>query len=259
MKLHFMLIPMVAGMLFACQPATSSFLPRRAPSMETSLAEENRIPAEDLYVEVCSQKAHYVTIEFKSLPPDGCFKLNSSIRYGKGPRPRFIHIKVPGGDVTDLLAEPECISITKTGKEPVLCRKLPVAPKSQKSLTLKNFSPENLLAIAPNIPAEWNRGIIELEPAEETVDWAVIARFPTEIGWRFRNVKKWLNSESSNVTSDFFAFYGGSLELPAQFSVKRIVVADDVDVPQQVRQILVNRAGKHILPGKNSELERFEF
>ena len=253
MKLYFMLIPMVAGMLFSCQPDTSPFFPQRAPSVETSLAEENRVPAEDLHVEVCSQKAHYVTIEFKSLPPDGRFKLNSSIRYGKGPRPRIIHIKVPGGDVTDLLAEPECISITKTGKEPVLCRKLPVGRKSLKSLTLRNFSPEDLLAIAPNIPAEWNRGIIELEPADGIVDWAVIARFPAEIGWRFCNVTKWRNTESSNVTSDFFAFYGGSLELPAQFSVKEIVIADDVDVPKQVRQMLVNRAGKHVLPGENSE------
>lgn len=253
MKLHFMLIPMVAGMLFSCQPDTSSFFPQRAPSVETSLAKENRVPVEDLYVEVCSQKAHYVTIDFKSLPPDGCFKLNSSIRYGKGPRPRFIHIKAPGGDVTNLLAEPECISITKTGKEPVLCRKLPVTKKSQKSLTLKNFSPDDLLAIAPNIPAEWNRRIIELEPADGIVDWAVIARFPTEIGWRFHNVKKWRNTETTHVTSDFFAFYGGTLELPAQFSVKEIVVADDVDVPKQVRQMLVNGGGKYVLPGEISE------
>ena len=130
---------------------------------------------------------------------------------------------------------------------------LPVAKKSQKSLTLKNFSPDDLLAIAPNIPAEWNRRIIELEPADGIVDWAVIARFPTEIGWRFHNVKKWRNTETTHVTSDFFAFYGGTLELPAQFSVKEIVVADDVDVPKQVRQMLVNGGGKYVLPGEISE------
>ena len=37
MKLHFMLIPMVAGMLFSCQPDTSSFFPQRAPSVEHPL------------------------------------------------------------------------------------------------------------------------------------------------------------------------------------------------------------------------------
>lgn len=261
MKLHLLLIPTTACMLFSCHLSPLSFVPQRAPFREKSLAWKNRIPADDLYVEVCSQKAYYVTIEFKSIPPDGCFKLNSSIRYGDSSKPRFIHIKVPGGDVTNLLAEPECASITKTGNEPILCRPLPTGKASQNnySLTLKNFSSEDLLAIAPNIPEGKNHRIIELDPADGIVDWAVIARFPARIGWRFRNVKKWLNADTSNVSSDFFVFYSGCLELPAQFSVNRIYIDREVDVPEQVRQMLMNKAKNHVLPEDFSDSEWFEF
>lgn len=260
MKCHFMLIPMIACTLAACQPEASSFYSQRNPSIEKSLANENGIPENDVFVKVSSQKAHYVRIEFKCLPPDACFKLNSSIRYGeKGPQPHIIHIKIPGGDVTNLLAEPECRSITKTGKVPILCRKLPVGRMNQNPLKLKNFSPEDLLAIAPKIPLEWNRRIIELEPEDGIVDWAVIARFPETIAWRFCNVRKWLNTKTSNVASDRFSFDGGSLELPAEFSVKKILIAKDVELSEQLRLMLVNKAKKHVLPKDRSDPEQFEF
>ena len=259
MRWYFVLILTTVCTLVAGQPIPSSLLPRREPAMEKSLARENRIPVADVEVEVCSRKAHYVTIEFKSLPPDGIFKLNASIRYGAGPGPRFIRFKVPGGDVTHLLAEPECSRITRTGNAPILCRQLPVDGKMRNSLTLKNFSPEDLNAIAPHIPAAWNRGIIELEPEDGVADWAVIARFPASIGWRFRHVEKWLNPEAADVTSDFWAFYGGRLELPARFSVKKIVIAQDVDVSEPVRNMLTDKAQRHVLPGKFSDSERFEF
>lgn len=261
MKLHLLLIPMAASVLFSCHLSPFSFVPQRAPFREKSLAWKNRIPAEDLYVEVCSQKAHYITVEFKSIPPDGCFQLNSSVRYGGSSLPRFIHIKVPGGDVTNLLAEPDCASITKTGKEPILCRELPIGKASQNNhdLALKNFSSEDLLAIAPNIPEGTKLRIIDLEPADGVADWAVIARFPPQIGWRFRNVKKWLNAETSSVSSAFFVFYNGRLELPAQFSVSQVYIDREVDVPEQTRQQLMSKAKKHVSPGDFSDSEIFEF
>ena len=259
MRWYFVLILTIVCILVAGQPNPSSFLSQREPAMEKSLAQENRIPVTDLEVEVRSQKAHYVTIEFKSLPPDGIFKLNSSIRYGVGPRPCFIHIKVPGGDVTQLLAEPECRSITKTGKVPISCRELPADRKHQLSWTLKNFSPRDLKAIAPNIPAAWNRGIIELEPEDGIVDWAVIARFPSKVGWRFCHVKKWLNTDTADVTADVLIFYSGCVELPARFSVRRINLAREAEVSESVRQTLMNKAKKHVAPNEFSNSERFEF
>ena len=158
-----MWIPMVDGMIFSCQPDISSFFPQRSPFMKASLAEENCVPAEVLYVEVYSRKAYYVMIEFKRIPPDGCFKPNPSIRDGTGPQPRFIHLKVSGSDVTNLLVSPECMSITKAGKKSILCRKLPVSRKNQNFLILKKFFSENPLAIAPNIPVKRDRQIVELE------------------------------------------------------------------------------------------------
>lgn len=139
MRSYSMWIPMVDGMIFSCQPDISSFFPQRSPFMKASLAEENCVPAEVLYVEVYSRKAYYVMIEFKRIPPDGCFKPNPSIRDGTGPQPRFIHLKVSGSDVTNLLVSPECMSITKAGKKSILCRKLPVSRKNQNFLILKKF------------------------------------------------------------------------------------------------------------------------
>lgn len=259
MDLKTILLLLCSIILCSCKPPLASFFPQRDNGMEKSLAKENHLSAEDVYADVCSQKANYVNVEFKKLPPDGIFKLNRSIRYGCGPKPRFIHFKVIGGDITNLLADPDCVSITKTGNIPILCQKLPADTGDRYSWNLKNFTPEDLSAIAPNLPAERKRWIIDLEPADGIVDWQVIARFPAKIGWRFRNVKRWLHADTAKVTSDFWVFYDGYIELPAQFSIRRIYLDKEAILPEKSRKMLLDQAKSHTLPKEFLDSEMFEF
>lgn len=57
MDLKTILLLLCSIILCSCKPPLVSFFPQRDNGMEKSLAKENHFSAEDVYADVCSQKA----------------------------------------------------------------------------------------------------------------------------------------------------------------------------------------------------------
>ena len=59
MDLKTILLLLCSIILCSCKPPLVSFFPQRDNGMEKSLAKENHFSAEDVYADVCSQKANF--------------------------------------------------------------------------------------------------------------------------------------------------------------------------------------------------------
>lgn len=230
-----LILTTVATILTGC---FQDLIPQEAPGRAKRLAKLNRLDAADVSVQVSAFKANYLTSEFKKIPPDGVIRINSAVNYRKMRQPPlFLSFVIPGGDVTQLLSHPDVCGIRKNGNLPVSCGKLPdKAP--QHALELKNWTMEDLSALAKAVPLDSHRRIIDLEPKNGLADWNVIAAFPSSFSWRFRNVREWRNPVAS-VSADALVFLDNSkVVLPERLKCFDIFIEKTCEVPENTAAYL---------------------
>ncbi len=170
-------------------------------------------------------KAHYYTLKYLQLPPDKILHINQFTFPAEPPAPVFIRCVIPGGEVVELLSHKDCTGITKYGKEPIRCLPLPLL--TNREIHLVNWNMEDLSSLIGKIPPATQGLILDVTPADGLLDWSVISRFSANIGWRFRNVSRFVNANKANVKADFIVFDGCTVVLPAGLECKSVYLSSD--------------------------------
>ena len=178
------------------------------------LAKLNRLGFFDVSVQTSRLKSDFCEITFHKIPPDGIFRVGSSL--SKSKHGWDISCTIPGGDISELLNHEEVDHIRKVGNDPIRCGKPPSPQLIRNNWSFEGFSMDDLAALS-GIRSGADKYQIELKPADGLIDWQIIAKFPA-INWRFTNVSHYRNAKNTTVHCEELAISPhGRLELPEKF------------------------------------------
>ena len=161
-----------------------------ADAVARSLAAANGLAPEDVSVRLDASKANYCEAVFRGIPADRTFRLTEEALRKEIPQaPLFLHVSVPGGDVTELFACPFLASVSHDGDEPISCGAVgnPMRPGGMRRIQLIGWTPEDLAAIAKAVD---EHVVLDVAPRDGIFDWRALREFPF-LSWRIRNPTRW--------------------------------------------------------------------
>ncbi len=172
-----------------CAPA------READDVARSLAIANGLAPEDVSVRRSAAKANYCEAVFRRIPADRMFRLtNEALRKEIPQAPLFVHVSVPGGDVTELFACPYLASVSHSGNEPISCGAVgnPMHPGGMRRIQLIDWTPEDLAAIAKAVD---EHVVLDVAPRDGVFDWRAAQEFPF-LSWQIRDATRWEGTDA---------------------------------------------------------------
>jgi len=186
-----------------------------------ALAKANRLPDNSVYVNTSHFKANYFNIQFRILPPNGQYDIApiiNAVKHAKSGSPVFLHIIVPGGNLTPFLnLAQDNLCLEKVGKHDInfdVIQKTKV--KHFDTLELKCLTMADIM----RLPENFNVRILDVElPRNQKFDWLLLLRFPQLECLRLSGAAGFINAGQIERVDCSLVFRGcENLDLPKRLN-----------------------------------------